>query len=312
MISIGYFGSEFEKQWGISNKEKGLMGTIYQLGSLLGSYLWGSISDNYGRSFSLKRSIILLIIGGFLWIFSENIIEIYILCFISGIGNIGELVLTPVVFKEFCPIKNVSFATMLNIGFPIGGLLISIIVIIIRIIDSNHLEDWKFLTIIMVFCQILIFIDRIDMDETPGFLAVNQKPQKAKEVLQNVAKNNKSDLKIGKIEIQENISKNHSRIRILLSKTYLKSSILLSIIYFLILFGTFSLLLFMPRFLKNYSLITKYTVIGLQQVSGVPTNFLASYLVNTKLGRTRTLSYSLFIISVTIFLFSLANDIILV
>ncbi|CAG9321162.1 naiP_5 [Blepharisma stoltei] len=316
-LSIAYFAAIYAIEHGASNTQRGLMGTLFQLGCFIGSYFWGYLSDHQGRAKSIKKISIIFIFVYLVWIFADNLFVILILCFASGFGGTGEMVINPVLFKEFCPTKNFNFVTKLTSGFSIGGIFLALCAISIEIIGSNYLSDWSFMAAMVLFSHILMSIIRIGLDETPAFLASKARYAQAEELLAKIAKtNNKSPLSItiysAESASEQQIEKAPIRIKAIFSKRYVKSTIFLSVIYFMTFFGSFSLNLFMPRFLGQFSLAVRYIIILIQQVSGIPGAFLASYLINTKLGRKYTLMLSMSITSLAIYFFIFIEHIVLV
>ncbi|CAG9321160.1 naiP_3 [Blepharisma stoltei] len=315
-LSIGYFAAIYAIDLGISNTQKGLMGTLFQLGCFIGSYFWGNLSDRHGRASTVKKAGFIFIFVHLVWIFADNIFVILILCFASGFGNTGEMVIIPVLFKEFCPTKKLNFITKLTSGFAIGGAFIAFSAISIEIIGSNYLPDWCFMAIILLFCHVLMSILRIGLDETPGFLASKGKFSQTEELLSKIAKINGKDSISISISPVDNTNaqsvKAPIKMKAIFSKKYVKSTVFVSIIYFFIYFGSFSMNLFMPRFLQQFSFAVRYTIILIQQLSGIPGIFLASFLVNTKLGRKHTLLLSLAITSFSVYLFIFLEHIVAV
>ena len=52
-MSIAYVLQGSKDEWSLSNFEIGIMGSINQSGLLVGGFLFGYISDKYGRSSTL-------------------------------------------------------------------------------------------------------------------------------------------------------------------------------------------------------------------------------------------------------------------
>ncbi|CAG9321991.1 yceI_4 [Blepharisma stoltei] len=319
-MSIGYYGSDLEKEWGISNKEKGLMGTMFQLGCFMGSYLLGISSDHKGRSYTLKRSSLFLMISCFIVIFSTNYITILTALFLIGIGGIGEMVVPLVIFKEFCPTQKLNKMTRLNLGFPIGGVIFCLLAIWIEFIDTPNIHNWKFMSIILFFHCLVTWILKIDMDESPGYLIVHRHTSKAEEILNKVKRINGNTDELIQINLQneEEVSvnvadhKTQSRIKKIFSKEYIKTTLLLLVIYFAMLFGTFSIVLFMPTYLKQFSIIPRWIIIAIQNMAGIPCLYVAPFCVNSKLGRKYTMIIGQIISCVTIIFFAFITETILI
>ena len=49
--------------WNLTETEAGLIATFTYLGFLIGAYLWGYLSDKYGRMFSFRKTLLLAAIA---------------------------------------------------------------------------------------------------------------------------------------------------------------------------------------------------------------------------------------------------------
>lgn len=181
--------------------------------------------------------------------------------FILGFSFIGDLVLSLSILKEFLPQNKLNLSAKVTIGFPTGGGTFSLMVIFIILLGFKHIKNWMFIASVIFFLQVVMSILRIDMDETPGFLLVKGKEKSAENVLNKIANINESDIHV--VINNENLKRNESgglkgnKLKQLFSKKYCKTTILFSVIYFSMYFGSFSLLLFMPRLLKQFEIVTK-------------------------------------------------------
>ncbi|CAG9321158.1 unnamed protein product [Blepharisma stoltei] len=319
VITPSYYASDLENEWGISNKEKGIMSTMFQLGCIVGSYLWGSLSDHYGRTFAMKIDSIVIVFSCFIIIFSENYIGLTILLFFFGFGVIGHLALISVTFKEFCPTENLNLMPRLNLGAPSGGVIFCLAAVLIEIFNSQYIENWKMIAIINFFCNLIISILKIDMDETPGFLVVHKKYSKAEEILKKIQTYNGKDGLIPinlqyDCEMNENgiPSQPKSHIKMLFSKTFVRSTIFFCLVFFTTSFATVSVVMFMPEYLSQFPVILSWIIIAIQNLAGFPCLFFAPYLVNSKLGRKYTLVYCQIIMSLAVILFAFIKQPILI
>ena len=66
----------------------------------------------------------------------------------------------------------------------------------------------------------------------------------------------------------------------------------------------------MPAFLKDLDIVTAYSIILLQQTLGVPGTLVGSWLVETRLGRKFTITFSFALAGVCCFLFYIEANII--
>lgn len=94
----------------------------------------------------------------------------------------------------------------------------------------------------------------------------------------------------------------------LLNPNYLRTTVTLSFLYFFSSFGYSSLLFFMPVFLPSSSQTETYTIIFIQQLSGVPGKLLATLSVDSDLGRKWTTGLGFGLAGIVLILFINAKD----
>ncbi|CAG9315000.1 naiP_2 [Blepharisma stoltei] len=317
VVLIGIILSSISHEWDISNSLRGFIGTLYQIGMLAGSVLWGYWADRYGRMFSFKKSLLIVVIFSLFMIFSFSLVLFIICAFIIGIGVSGELVVSGVVFKEFCPPKNSGYVTALSSFFGMGGAFVALICVLVELFNYSEIANWRLIISFIFFYDLLIFIYRLDMDDTPSYYFAKGSKENSEKILKKIAAvNGKDEAVVALIDpiLNENsVSKPKSNsYKMLFHRDHLRASLLLTVIYFTKMFGYVNVLMFMPRFLSEYSKLTQYIAIFIQQLFGIPGVFLAAYLVNTKFGRVKTLAACEFSAALFVFLFLLSGNVVLV
>ena len=49
MMLLSFVGPAIQPEWGLTSSEESLISTVAFFGMLVGAYLWGVVSDSYGR-----------------------------------------------------------------------------------------------------------------------------------------------------------------------------------------------------------------------------------------------------------------------
>ena len=49
LMILSFIGPVLQSEWGLSSSKESLISTVVFAGMLIGAYLWGHISDNWGR-----------------------------------------------------------------------------------------------------------------------------------------------------------------------------------------------------------------------------------------------------------------------
>ncbi len=109
------------KAWGISMVEAGAVATATIFGAALAGYIWGPITDKWGRKKALVACLVWFGILTFLCGFAQNYIQLLILRFLAGLGLGGEWAIGGALMTEFFPPKQRAIATSaVQSGWPIG------------------------------------------------------------------------------------------------------------------------------------------------------------------------------------------------
>ncbi|CAG9324407.1 unnamed protein product [Blepharisma stoltei] len=247
-------------------------------------------------------------------VFSFNFIMLSIVLFFVGISAVSDQGISATILKEFIPSKNSSILAVFTLFYRVGGALIAVIIIIVELINPKIMADWRIISIIIFFWVSLQLIQRQFMDETPRYLFTAGKLEKAEEVLKKISIANKKSIDIQlsrpecpKDEITE--IKQKSTLKILFIKENIRKTMLLTIIGTMISFANISIILYLPTFLKEFSLTLRYTVILIQQFWGVLGSFMGRKLVTTRFGKKWTLSLSSIILGFYVFFFLLVYEI---
>lgn len=105
-LSISFIMRAAKKMWNIEDYMVGIIETSYMFGVFLGSFLFGYVSDQYGRILAFRISGLISLTGAFFLCFSINYSMVILFGFIHGFGAGGEITISGPVFLEICPNKN--------------------------------------------------------------------------------------------------------------------------------------------------------------------------------------------------------------
>ncbi|KAK3736284.1 hypothetical protein QZH41_020745 [Actinostola sp. cb2023] len=163
-------------------------------GMTISTCFWGYISDKFGRKKELMWCTIIVFIGGFLSTFSPSYIWMVLLRGIVGLG-LGGVAQAVNLWLEFLPARNRGgLVTMLMISWSIGTCIeVALAVVVMPTLGWRWLLFFSSLPLI-VLLVLLKFIP-----ESPRFLVGSGQNDKALEILQKVAKDNKAALPPGKL-----------------------------------------------------------------------------------------------------------------
>ena len=165
----------------------GTIAAFYPLGLLFGSIFWGIVSDKYGRMYAFKNTALIASISSIALIFSLNYQMVAGCLFALGFGIIGELTVGGTIFFEFCPPSRRKYLSIQSVFSGVGGLSLSIVALLIAIVNSSPINDWRYVVGYGCICEIITLIFRYFMTETPVFCVSKGKYEKAEQILNKIS-----------------------------------------------------------------------------------------------------------------------------
>ena len=324
-VNIGIIMSSAGDEWNLSEVEKGIIGSCFMVGMLIGSYTWGVLADKRGRMFAFKNTIICAGIATLVLTFSVNFYMLCIMVVVLGAGVGGEICVGGVVFQEFCPPSKQWALALLAACWCLGGTLAALIAVVVEFTSPPY-RLWRWLCGIGVLIQVVYWLIRRKNPETPRFLFLSSEFELAEALLQQMANANGKNIRV-KIDInqakevcesQNNLKKSliektgNSSIMGEIWTNYLGVTVALLMVYFCLNFGSTGINIFMPELLKESGGEVKgvmlYMTIVIQQAAGIPGVFVSTKLVESRLGRKITLIFSVVVAGLFAFFFLVARS----
>mmetsp|Transcript_9544 Transcript_9544/g.14216 ORF Transcript_9544/g.14216 Transcript_9544/m.14216 type:complete len:428 (+) Transcript_9544:143-1426(+) len=324
-VNIGIIMSSAGDEWNLSEVEKGIIGSCFMVGMLIGSYTWGVLADKRGRMFAFKNTIICAGIATLVLTFSVNFYMLCVMVVVLGAGVGGEICVGGVVFQEFCPPSKQWALALLAACWCLGGTLAALIAVVVEFTSPPY-QLWRWLCGIGVLIQVVYWLIRRKNPETPRFLFLSSEFELAEALLQQMANTNGKNIRV-KIDInqakevcesQNNLKKSliekteNSSIMREIWTNYLGVTVALLMVYFCLNFGSTGINIFMPELLKESGGEVKgvmlYMTIVIQQAAGIPGVFVSTKLVESRLGRKITLIFSVVVTGLFAFLFLVARS----
>lgn len=160
--------------------------SIYMLGLLFGSYIFGWVSDTYGRMKALMLSVIAVSVSGFLGAFCYGPLGLHFyafLRFITGMGGIGCFMVCFVLAVEHVGFKyTMIIGIAIEIPFAIGEMILGL--------EAYFVRDWRTLQIIAYLPIISLLGLYFLVPESVRWLIGAGKMEEAKKIIREAARVN--------------------------------------------------------------------------------------------------------------------------
>ncbi len=277
------------KDWALSTGQLGLLGSVGMLGMALGATLSGIASDKWGRKTLIVINLVIFGVASGLAGFAVNYPMLLILRFFTGFGLGGEGPVAFAYISEYSPTKIRGRNGILLESFWAWGWIIAALVAYFLI--PTH--GWR----------VAFWIGAI-----PALFAVilyKTVPESAR-YLESAGRAEEADALVRVMEEQVGISYSEGapekannglteKIRItfkdLWSKKYLRSTVVLWVIWFGVNFGYYGFVLWTPTLLvgKGFALVKSFEFTLIMCLAQLPGYFSAAWLVE-RIGRKKVLS----------------------
>ncbi|KAM3958890.1 organic cation transporter protein [Aphomia sociella] len=262
---------------------------ILQLGILIGSIVFGFLSDRYGRKNTFLLSIIILIAFSFGVPYSPNYIVFTTLRFFLGFGTAGTMVISFVIVMETIGSRyRELFGCIFQVPFVIGHMTVPLF--------AYYFRSWDTFLLSLAVPQIIYLGYFFLLNESPRWLISVGKVEEATKIVKRAATMN--NLPTEKIEealsklSQDNLSKgDESKLNYmdLIQSTMRKRTVCCCIMW--LITGTMYY-----GFNQYISQTNSDTFVSVTAAAGfqIPSNFISIWLMK-KLGRKKTMT-SVFIL----------------
>lgn len=281
-----------QNEWEIDQVQQGLLGAITFGGMLIGSIVWGNISDHKGRKWVLYITVAITSIMGIAASFAPEIYSLIVMQGLLGIGVGGNLPVVYSLFVEFVPsAKRGFYLTILASAWSIGELIVSALAWAVL-----PTLGWRWLVRLSALPGLAIFFFITVVPESPRFLLICGKYERAENILRQVSHWNRKPF-IGEFSLKQQTAQDSGKeelgsIRRLFSPTLRKLTFYTWIIWFLGSVGLYGVLIFLPTFFEKKGMPTMdvYENVFISGLANIPGIVSAAFLIETRMGRRRTMA----------------------
>ncbi|MBC3888371.1 MFS transporter [Acetobacterium paludosum] len=276
------------KEWVLSTGQIGLLGSIGMLGMILGAALSGMAADKWGRKSVIMWTLVIYGIASILSGFAVNFTMLLILRFLTGFGLGGELPAASTLVSEYSPTKIRGRNVIILESFWAWGWIIAAFVAYMLI----PVYGWRIAFFVGGVPALFAAFFRMAVPESPRYLLSVGKTNEAEELVMKMEKqaNITSQAKSDQTEVMADNNIKASFFD-LWSKKYIRSTIVLWVIWFGINFGYYGFVLWTPSLLvaRGFDLTKSFEFTLIMCLAQLPGYFSAAYLVE-KVGRKKVLA----------------------
>ncbi|XP_038077427.1 organic cation transporter protein-like isoform X1 [Patiria miniata] len=161
--------------------------SVYFIGFLVGSFVFGTISDWAGRKRSLVLGLLFWLIGFIVTSFSVNIYMYTAFRFLAAFGGLGAYISTYILLLEVVGKSWRNAVTMVaGIFFAVGYFFLATAAMFIR--------EWRTLSLVLSVPSIVLLIPVLFVEESIRWLVSKGRIDEAEAVIRRIARMNKKTL----------------------------------------------------------------------------------------------------------------------
>ncbi|WP_054687042.1 MFS transporter [Pantoea stewartii] len=275
---MGFIAPELKADWGITNRELGLIISAALVGLALGAMLSGPLSDKLGRKVVIINSVFFFGAWTLITAFSQNMEQMVLFRFLTGLGlgaampNVGTLV------AEFAPARRRAFLiTVVFCGFTFGAALGGFAASWLMPHFGWHAVLLLGGILPILFVPLLLWA----LPESVCFLVVRRAAsQKIHRILAKLA----PDLDLQQCTVAlPPVSRAHAQpVKVVLNDTYRFGSLMLWGAYFTALFLFYTLGSWLPMLIKDngFSVVQAAVITALFQAGGTCGSLFSGWLMD--------------------------------
>lgn len=167
----------------LSSGMQGILGCISLIGIMLGTVIFGRLSDRYGYLLFFRLCPLIILVASLVAAFQTNVWVLLLCLFVMGFAIGGEYSLDPDYISELMPEKWRIFMVGVAKALASAGSAVVAIVCFFLIKDWNSPAHWTYLFLTMSAIAGLMLLLRLDFAQSPAWLMSHGQPQKAEQAV---------------------------------------------------------------------------------------------------------------------------------
>ena len=245
---MGLVAPAITREWKLEPQTMGFILSATGIGMVLGSFLFGTVSDRIGRRPGFQLTVLIFSVFSGLSVFARNPTDLAILRFLTGIGIGGFVPIDTAIMSEFMPKSSRGkLMALWAISFPVGGLIVAFMA---RAVGAD--VGWRSLFLVGAVPAILVLFVRIMIPESPRFLLLKGREKEARRSIEWLALGEPLPPVVGAAGEARDPGIAKVTIGTLFSLTYRRRTTMLWLLWFFWSFSFFGVLLWLPSLLVQH------------------------------------------------------------
>lgn len=262
--------------WDLTKSQMGWIGSVNSIGMAVGALIFGIFADKVGRKQVFMWTLILFSVASGLSAFTTTLIAFMALRFLVGMGLGGELPVASTLVSESVEAKERGRVVVLLESFWAAGWLIAALISYFVIPTWG----WRVALLLTAIPAVYAIYLRWHLPDSPQFTAKAE--SKKRSIFLNI--------------------------RDVWSKKYARSTLMLWVLWFTVVFSYYGMFLWLPSVMvgKGFDMITSFKYVLIMTLAQLPGYFTAAWFIE-KFGRKFVLVSYLIGTAVSAFIFGNAE-----
>ncbi|STZ75998.1 MFS transporter [Bergeriella denitrificans] len=247
--AIGYIAPSLLDDWGIEKKELAPVLSAALFGLAIGAVSFGPVADKIGRKVVLTFSVFLFSAMCVASAYAQDLTQMSILRFITGLGLGAAMPNAVTLLTEFCPAhKRATIVNTMYCGFPIGAAAGGFFA-------SWLIPEYGWRTALFwcgMLPLILSFIMIFLLPRSPSYLVVKKKPaEEVRKILRRINPSAALDNAVFVVDENKGAQQTENPMAMVMGRHFRTGSVLLWASYFLGLIIFYAMINWMPVIFKE-------------------------------------------------------------
>lgn len=262
--------------WDLTKSQMGWIGSINSIGMAVGALAFGIFADKVGRKQVFMWTLVLFSVASGISAFTTTLIAFMVLRFLVGMGLGGELPVASTLVSESVAAKERGRVVVLLESFWAAGWLIAALISYFVIPTWG----WRAALLLTAIPAVYAIYLRWHLPDSPQFTAKVE--AKKRSIFLNI--------------------------RDVWSKKYARSTLMLWVLWFTVVFSYYGMFLWLPSVMvgKGFDMITSFKYVLIMTLAQLPGYFTAAWFIE-KFGRKFVLVSYLIGTAVSAFIFGNAE-----